>query len=105
MTLEAIINILLGILAIIVSFISWYFYVKSKIYKATEGAVNDAEQDGKTAEEKLSMAVEQVYSVIPAILKPIISKEVVRGIVQAAFDKIEAYAKKQVAKKGKKDDT
>lgn len=36
---------------------------------------------------------------IPMVVKPFFSCEFVRQVVQAAFDKIEEYAKKQVAKK------
>lgn len=101
MKAEIITNLILGILAIVASFVGWYFYVKGKAYKAAEGAVDDAEQDGKTGAEKLEIATEQVYAIIPVVLKPFITKDIVRGIVQAAFDKIEAYAKKQVEKKNK----
>ena len=45
--------------------------------------------------------VEQVYELIPASARVFIPKTVVRGIVQMAFDNIEEYAKKQVAKKTK----
>lgn len=101
MKAEIIINLILGILAIVASFVGWYFYVKGKAYKAAEGAVDDAEQDGKTGAEKLEIATDQVYAIIPVVLKPFITKDIVRDIVQAAFDKIEAYAKKQVKKKKK----
>jgi len=101
MKAEIIINLILGILAIVASFVGWYFYVKGKAYKAAEGAVDDAEQDGKTGAEKLEIATDQVYAIIPVVLKPFITKDIVRDIVQAAFDKIEAYAEKQVKKKKK----
>lgn len=101
MKAEAIINLILGIIAVIASFVGWYFYIKGKAYKAAEGAVDNAEQDGKTGAEKLEIATDQVYAIIPVVLKPFITKEIVRGIVQAAFDKIESYAKKQVEKNKK----
>lgn len=106
-TVPTIITILLGILAVVVSFLSYYFYIKGKLYKAAEGAINDAEpdedpEDEKISAQKLDAATDQVYALIPAILKPIIKRDVVKGIVQAAFDRIEAYAKKQVSKNSKK---
>lgn len=102
MTAAQIISIVLGVLAVIVSFVGYYFYIRSKIAKAATGAVSDAEQDGKTGEEKLQTAVDAVCALIPVILKPIISREFVKNLVQAAFDKIEEYAKKQAAKKQNK---
>lgn len=101
MKAEAIINLIFGVIAVVASFVGWYFYIKGKAYKAAEGAVDNAEQDGKTGAEKLEIATDQVYAIIPVVLKPFITKEIVRGIVQAAFDKIESYAKKQVEKNKK----
>lgn len=101
MTGSQIINIVLGVLAVIATFVSYYFYIRGKAIKAAQEAVNDVEpEEGRGGgEEKLKTAVEQVYALVPAILKPVITREVITGIVQAAFDKIEAYAKKQVKNK------
>ncbi len=101
METSEIINIILGVLSIVISLIGYYFYIKQRIAKAATDAVNDAEQDGKTGEEKMEIAVAQVYALIPTMYKPIITRSVVQSIVQIAFDKIEAYAKKQVDKKAK----
>ena len=46
-------TILLGILAVVVSFLSYYFYIKGKLYKAAEGAINDAEPDEDPENEKI----------------------------------------------------
>ncbi len=100
--LEAIISIALTVFSIIVTFVSYYFYIRGKLHKAAAGAITNAEQDDKTGEEKLELAVEQVYSLIPISLKPFIHKKSVRKIVQAAFDKIEDYAQKQVEKAKKR---
>lgn len=99
---EAIISLVLAGLALIVTFIGHYFYVRGKLHKAAAGAITNAEQDDKTGEEKLELAVDQVYGLVPASLKVFIHRSSVRKIVQAAFDKIEDYAKKQVEKKSKK---
>lgn len=100
-----IISIVLGVLAAVASFVGYYFYIRSKLAKAATGAVNDAEKEDKTGAEKLQIAVDQVYALVPAILKTIISREIVQGLVQAAFDKIEEYAKKQLEKKADKTTT
>lgn len=98
---EQIINILLAVLAVVVSFIGYYFYIKAKATKAAESAIDEAEKEDKTGVEKLNEATDAVMLLIPVILRPILKRDVVKGIVQSAFDKIEAYAKKQVAKKKK----
>ena len=99
---EAIISLVLAGLSLIVTFIGHYFYVRGKLHKAAAGAITNAEQDDKTGAEKLELAVDQVYVLVPASLKVFIHRSSVRKIVQAAFDKIEDYAKKQVEKKSKK---
>lgn len=96
---EIILTVALGVLAVIATFISYYFYVRKKAQEAAEGAIDEAEQDDKSGEEKLEIATEQVYAIIPAILKGILTKNMIRKIVQSAFDRIERYAKKQVSKK------
>lgn len=100
--MEAIISFVLAALTLIVTFVGHYFYVRGKLHKAAAGAITNAEQDDKTGAEKLELAVEQVYSLVPTSLKMFIHRSTVRKIVQAAFDKIEDYAKKQVEKKAKK---
>ncbi len=102
---EAIVSLALTALSLLITFIGHYFYVRGKLHKAATGAIANAEQDDKTGEEKLEIAVEQVYELIPTMLKPFLHKRTVRKIVQAAFDHIEVYAKKQVEKKSKKKDT
>lgn len=98
---DYILTIIFALLAVLGLCLSYYFHVKAKIYAATENAVNNAEQDDKTAAEKMSLAVEQLYSIVPTALKPFITRKVLEKIVQAAFDKIEEYAKKQAKKNGK----
>lgn len=88
-------TIVFAVLAIASSFLSYYFHVKAKVYAETENAVNEAEQDDKTAEEKMAFAVNQIYAVVPAALKPFFPRKAIERIVQKAFDKIEEYAKKQ----------
>lgn len=98
-TTSSILTIVFAIISIIVSVLSYYLYIRKKITDAAAGAVNDAEDLDKAGEEKKAAAVDAIYSIIPAIIKPLFSKAFIAQIVQAAFDKIEAYAKKQIAKK------
>ncbi len=89
-------SVIFGILSILMSFVSYYFYIRSELYKKTEDAVNSAEDKGGIGEEKLMAAAEQLYLTVPKILKPFITREHIKIIIQKAFDKIEEYAKKQV---------
>ena len=96
---ETILTIVFAVLAVLGVFLSYYFYIRSKIFAATEDAVNNAEQEDKVAEEKMELAVNQIYGIVPAILKPFFTKAVIEGFVQMAFDRIEEYARKQKNKK------
>lgn len=96
---EKIISIVLGVVSVALSFLGYYFAVRAKLEAAAAGAVEGAEADGKSGEEKLRDAVRTVSALVPAALKPFIREPLITRIVQAAFDKIEAYAKKQVKEK------
>ena len=97
---KTIFNVVLALLSVFFICLSYYFYIRAKINAATEDAVNNAEQDDKTEAEKMSLAVDQIYGIVPIVLKPFITRKVIQAIIQKAFDNIEAYAKKQVKKKG-----
>ncbi len=93
-----ILTVIFAILAVAGIFLSYYFHVKAKIYSETENAVNNAEQDDKVAAEKMTLAVDQIYGIVPTVLKPLFTRKVIEKIVQKAFDRIEEYAKKQKKK-------
>ena len=97
-TINLIINIGLALLLLVVVCVAFYFYILGKVYKQGADAINDAEQDDKEGKEKLELAVSRIYDAIPAVLRPIITRTVITGIVQMLFDKIEAYARKQAKK-------
>lgn len=92
------IQIVLAIVALVLTGISYYFHVKDRVSKAISGAINDSEVDGIVGKEKFNNAVDQVMLIIPAVMKPFITRSYVENLVQIAFDNIEAYAKKQVLK-------
>lgn len=98
MTTANIINIVLGVLLVVLYVVGYYFSTKTKLMKAAAGAINNAEQDDKTGEEKMAIAIEQIYALVPVALRPFFTKHVVEGLVQAAFDKIDDFAEKQVKK-------
>ena len=98
MTKEIIIRIAFIALLLLAYFVGYYFYIKAKLLNAAAGAIDSAEQDGKTGEEKRAIAVDQIYALVPAFLKPLFPKSVIEGIMQSAFYKIESYAEKQIKK-------
>ena len=102
-TTEIILTVLLAVLTIAATFLSYYLYIRRKAQEAAEGAIGDAEEFEKTATEKLEQATEQVYSIIPSVLKFILTKEVVRAIVQKVFDRIKTFAEKEAANHKKKE--
>lgn len=96
--LELILTIVFAILTVVGIGFSYYFYIKSKINAAIAGKIDEAEIDGKVGEEKKAEVIAQLQKLIPTILKPFITPAMLDALVQAAFDKIEEYAKKQVEK-------
>lgn len=96
--METYINIALGILAIGVTIFSYYLAIKNKIEQAAKDAINVAEDCDKIGKEKMEIAVEQVYSVIPAIVKPVFPKDFIEQIIQEVFDKMIEFAEKKVVK-------
>lgn len=96
---EKIIAGVLLVLAFVALCVGYYFYVKSKINAAVSGSINDVENLDINGEAKKAEAVAQLSALVPAVLKPFISEKMLDAIVQAAFDKIESYAKIQIKKK------
>ena len=98
------IEIILVILSILCSgvaiFISYYLSVKKMIESSVVDAINMAEELDAMGAEKMAAAVETIYELVPVIVKPFISRQMIEVIVQTSFDKIEEYALKQI-KKGK----
>lgn len=96
--LETIFTIVFAILTIVGSGLAYYFYVKNKITAAANDAVNTAEDSDKVATEKMEVAINEIEKILPAGAKMFFTRERIRIIVQAAFDGIEMFAKKQANK-------
>lgn len=95
MTTTTILTIVFGVLALGATFLSYYLSIKAKVQEAAEDAINTAEELDKIGEEKMAIAVDQVYDLIPAAVKPFLSKATIEILVQATFDRMEEYALKQ----------
>lgn len=101
---EIILNVLLAIAAVVLAFVGYYFYVRNKIQAALNGEISDEENSEAKAEAKRQEVVDRLQALVPAVLKPFLTQKVLTALVQAAFDKIEEYAKKQAAKKASSQD-
>lgn len=95
METSKIISIGLGVLTVVVAIVSYWLYIMGKIKNAAVDAVNSAESFDAVGEEKMNIAVQQIYQIIPAILKPIITTEFLRQIIQPIFEKMKQYAEKK----------
>ena len=78
--------------------ISYYQYVKKIIEQNALDSINKVEDLDKAGEEKLADAVELVYAMVPAVVKPFISKKMIEVTIQTVFDKVQEFAQKQVDK-------
>lgn len=104
MTWEIILTVAFAILTIVGIFVSYYFYVKNKITKAIAGEIDNAEKEDVEGPKKKAEVIAQLQTLIPAVLKPFITYNMLDKLVQTVFDGIERYAKKQVEKKATKKD-
>lgn len=95
-----ILEIVLGALTVVLIFINYYFSVKSSLQKSAGDAINNAENCDLAGKEKMKVAVSQISKLVPTVLKPFFTDEVIETIVQGAFDKMQEFAKKQVEKDG-----
>jgi len=71
----------------------------SKLRKYANGAIVDAEQLEVEGKQKMMDAVDQLYALVPPHLRLFITRTMIQNLVQRMFDKVEAYAKTQLAKK------
>lgn len=95
MTRSEIINVVLVVLGIVITLLTYYFKIKAKLEASVNGSINDAEEDGIDGKEKMARVVNDLYSLVPVPYRMIFTKDFIEKLVQKAFDKIEEYAKKQ----------
>ena len=96
-----IINIILGVLALVFACVECREKVKGIVASAVNSAINYAEFRLGTGEEKMETAIKFVQDRVPAILKPFVTKEYIRKIIQIAFDKVEQYVETQIVRNQK----
>lgn len=96
---ETLLTILAGLCTLVAAFIGYYMYIKRVIESRVPDAINGAEDTQMAGAEKFEEAVDTVYAVIPVVIRPFITRTLVETLVQEVFDKMEAYAEKQLNKK------
>ena len=98
MKAEIIITIVSIICTIVSILCGYYIYIRKKIEQEALNAINKAEDTDKIGKEKMAEAVETIYNILPACVRPFISKDMIELVVQGVFDKMEEYVRKQVKK-------
>lgn len=99
MSVSEIINIILVIASVVLGIFECRSQIKSIIANAANEAINAAEDRNLIGEEKMQKAIDFVFTKIPAIFKPFITKDSIRKVIQAVFDKIESFIETQAYKK------
>ena len=95
---NVVLTVFASILTVVATFFSYYLIIKRKIEAEIPGAINNAEDTLMAGAEKLKVAVDTLYSLIPTVVKPFITRDIIEALVQEVFDKMEDFARKQLEK-------
>ncbi len=95
---ETIITIVVVLLVVALLMFSYYLYVKNQIMQRINGEVDSEEGTDKENFEKMNACVDMLYSIVPVVLRPFITRSVITSLVQAAFDKMKSFAEKRAEK-------
>ncbi|SDN15791.1 hypothetical protein [Acetanaerobacterium elongatum] len=94
------VSIILTVLLVVGGFFISYFKTSATLKSKAAGLIAEAENQYRTwtkaGNQKFEWVCDQLYSLIPPWLKPLITREVVGNIVQTVFNFIEDYAKQQL---------
>ena len=114
MNFQDIYNVLVTLVAVIVGGLSLYFKTSAKAQaKAKEVQdvmamimgevvvyIRKAEEDYKDTTnaggKKFNEVVNKLWSLVPVSLRPIITRQMIKDIVQSTFDEVENYVKLQL---------
>lgn len=114
MNFQDIYNILVTLVAVVVGGLSLYFKTSAKAQaKAKEVQdvmamimgevvvyIRKAEEDYKDTTnaggKKFNEVVNKLWSLVPVSLRPIITRQMIKDIVQSTFDEVENYVKLQL---------
>lgn len=95
-------SIIVTVAFVLLGYICSYIRTRSDLIKKASEMINVAEDNYKSVtkagEVKFNAVVEMLDSLVPAPLKPFITKQMISSIVQTAFDKMQEFANKQLDK-------
>ena len=77
----------------------YYFVIRYDLSRAVNEAIDTVEGLNAKGAAKMREAVDILYVIVPPVFRIFITKARIESLVQKAFDKMEAYAKKQLDKK------
>ncbi len=72
--------------------------IASKVAAVIAEAEAEYKDVTKAGGQKFEFAVGKLYELVPAILKPVITKDLISQMVQSAFDGVETYSQTQIDK-------
>ena len=93
MDFQTIYNVLVTVVAITIGGLSLYLKTSAKAQTKAEEDYKDTTKKGG---EKFEEVVDKLYSLVPDALKPIITEDRIKDIVQSTFDEVENYVKLQL---------
>ena len=95
MTTDQIFTVILAIATAGFAVLSYYLVIMKTITDESLRAIVSVEDLDIIGEEKMALAVEAVYSIMPSIAKVFVSRKMLEIIIQAIFDQVKAFAEKQ----------
>lgn len=100
--METLLTVLSVICTVVATIVGYYLHIRKLIEEQAIDAINTAEDTDKVETEKMTIAVDTIWTALPTVAKPFISKMLIETIIQGVFDKVEVYAKKQIEKEKSK---
>lgn len=96
------IQICIDVLMVIFGFLCMYIKTKKDILDKAAGKISEAEtvyeSYTKAGNEKFEWVVDAIFSCVPPVMKPFITRTFIGETVQKVFDQIESYSVKQLDK-------
>lgn len=95
-------KIITTVLIVIFGYFVSYLKTKNNLLDEAKNAVNYAEKEYEdtmnAGSEKMSWAIDYLYGLVPTIIKPLITKDVLQSIIQTVFDGMKMFADYQLDK-------
>lgn len=102
MDIKVILDVLGYVLSICLGGVALYIKGKKTITDNAVKYINEAEEGYQNLViakgEKFDYVVDNIYNLIPTVVRPFVTKDLVAIIVQNIFDQMESYAVKQADK-------